>query len=315
MTTKGFLNTKLSSPLACTKLCNSYWIDDCFRGDNCAFAHSLEELRPLPPRLTKASFQFYDGENVPNAEDVVAVLSWGMKYYRNENVEVPKWVNDLVWDFCVPNFLTWVEQLMALEAAGDLMEGEQGWRLQMRQVGERSHRPFEPSEEANLLKKEANLPKKVKQEEEELEEEPSEEDEAMDEEESCVEEEPCEGEEEEAEVRDAEEEEPCEECANLQGEVFEEEEEEEAMDEEEHPNPHLCQQHPKRTGPAASKGFVQQLLKEEAMDEEEEGLQRVAGSSHGSKRTGPAASKGLLVQQLLKDHPQARKGVRPSSSF
>ncbi len=234
MTTKGVLKTKL---------CKFHWRDDCRRGAECRFAHSLEELRPLPQRLSKAPFQFYDGENVPNAEDVLAVLSWGMKFYRYENLEVPKWVHDMVWDFCVPDFLTTLEVWVANKAAWDLRQGEQGWRERCDAVRERCaaawfEEPSEEQEEEDVQEvawdgkevasygEEEYANQQVGEDGEEeyanayLAQEEEEEEEAQD------------AMQQEQQAMDEEEEEPCKERANLQG-GDEEEDVHDAVDEEE----------------------------------------------------------------------------------
>ncbi len=39
--------------------------------------------------------------------DVLEVLHWGKAFYRCADKETPKWVNDMVWDLCLPSLTHW----------------------------------------------------------------------------------------------------------------------------------------------------------------------------------------------------------------
>ena len=81
-----------------TKLCNWHWDGRCSRGTQCKYAHSLADLKPLPDGLTKAPFQYYDGVHMPAPKEVRIVLAWARRFNRDQNLEMPRWANDLVWD-------------------------------------------------------------------------------------------------------------------------------------------------------------------------------------------------------------------------
>ena len=41
-------------------------------------------------------------------EDILLVLKWAEVFHRREDKEMPKWVNDMVWDICVPWLTHWL---------------------------------------------------------------------------------------------------------------------------------------------------------------------------------------------------------------
>jgi hypothetical protein len=85
-----------------TKLCKRFYLTShCYYGERCAFAHSLDELKPKSPGLTEAGFNYYDGVHLPfDRKDIVTTLSWA-EWDRTRGHSVPKWVYDMSWDMFV----------------------------------------------------------------------------------------------------------------------------------------------------------------------------------------------------------------------
>lgn len=104
-----------------TVLCrNWYRTDQCRWAARCRFAHALDELRPMPSRLTKAPFSYYDGERMPAEQEVRDTLQWA-QWCREANAPVPIWVDAMAWEFLVVPYLN-LEGRSGRMAEADLME-------------------------------------------------------------------------------------------------------------------------------------------------------------------------------------------------
>jgi hypothetical protein len=77
-------------------LCKNHYEMTCLRGNDCHFAHSLDDLR-RPPNLRNVGFNFYDGARQPPLEHTLQTFDWA-KRYEEAGVELPLWVLRLAWD-------------------------------------------------------------------------------------------------------------------------------------------------------------------------------------------------------------------------
>ena len=134
----------------------------CKRTTSCQYAHSLEDLRSLPLRLTKAGYHFYDGMNLPVKKDMLVILSWAKKFYREEDKSMPKWVNDMVWDLCVPHYMTWLQ-----EKVKSPKEEEEEPKVEEPEV-EEPEEDYEEEEEPEVEEPEVEEPEVEEEEAEQL---------------------------------------------------------------------------------------------------------------------------------------------------